>query len=180
MFSFDCYSQNLLDTIVWNDSLKLKWADYQAVPDTTSAYFQYTSAASSIEILAEGYWKNDLPDFNVKAIFFKQESWTYGILTDSLLKHEQVHFDIAELFARKIRKEILMQRDANNAKMDSYVRLIQDYISLWREEESKYDSATNHGLNHVEQHKWNRIIAKELELYNKYTSSFEASLQEQN
>lgn len=75
------------------------------------------------------------------AVFYPYES---GTLTNDVaaLRHEQLHFDITQTYARKI-KEGCDSKDA-----------IKEWILL----EDKYDKETNHGLNMEIQKQWEQKI----------------------
>jgi len=108
---------------------------------------------------------------NVMAIFNTKKSFIMAIHSNYVLKHEQIHFDITELFARKIRKELLVYYKNNfnldiKVSYDIYKRQIKKY-DLY---EHEYDNETNYGRNIEQQSKWNRKIQKELEKYKEYSN----------
>jgi hypothetical protein len=64
-------------------------------------------AASVITLNPVIYALNDTSwYFNITALFNKYESWMM-VKSADILEHEQIHFDIFELFARKMRKHLL-------------------------------------------------------------------------
>lgn len=93
----------------------------------------------------------------------------YGF-TDSLpsiIDHEYVHFAIAELYARKIRKSI------SELSSKSYPKIIKNvnkiFYELDKEKNSiqiKYDEETNHNRNIREQKRWRTYVMEELKKYN--------------
>src|SRR6266436_4042982 len=90
--------------IEWSADRKLKWDDYKRKPkdgtglDTESAVY-FTALGVGCK---EGKVVNQ-----VRAVFEPDESWVDPTKkTDQLLKHEQGHFDLAELSARKLRKAL--------------------------------------------------------------------------
>jgi hypothetical protein len=95
------YSQESF--ITWNDKKPLQWLDF-AGPVKDSSTFD----AESFAEVKFTYTFNSLYDFKfeVNATFNKNTSW-YKKETQSLslLKHEQLHFDIAELFAKKLKAD---------------------------------------------------------------------------
>jgi hypothetical protein len=160
LFFFECklYSQ---DTIEWRPSYKLKWEDFQASPNANSKY-----GASSACSISYGFsYKNDSLTFKVAAFFTRPLSWSKFKNDIPLLKHEQGHFDISELFARKLRMA-LTAYTVNTFTINEDVRTIFD--NLWYEKkayDSLYDIETNHARNFQKQTEWNRKIATDLNNY---------------
>jgi hypothetical protein len=168
LISINCFAQSESDTIYWSQENRLSWEDFQGVPDTDSNEFKYASAVTVARIIAKSYWEDDLPNFDVLAYFIKSRSWTYGGLSDSLLIHEQLHFDITELYARKIRKKVSELRENNIQDINIYSSEIKEYIENWRKEGRKYDNETKHGLDSDCQKKWENRINEQLEYYHSY------------
>ena len=140
---------NAQDLIVWSKDKKLEWTDFKAVPDTTIIAYSKTSYSIEIqpnEILVDE--NNNIKGYKALssiARFHKDLSWVYR-KDDYLLKHEQLHFDIAALYAQKINDEFEKLKAKEIADYDAYVEV---YNRLWTEcraFQKKYDKATNHGL----------------------------------
>jgi hypothetical protein len=121
--------------------------------------FAYAVTSYKIEILPENVQvdpKNNIlnyQDLTVLAKFHKNQSWTVSDDLD-LLNHERLHFDIAELFARKIRKSFFKLK---TAKERSYSKYWNAYTVLWKEcrlQQKQYDLETNHGTKKIENDKW--------------------------
>jgi hypothetical protein len=77
-----------------------------------------------------------------------------------LLEHEQLHFDLAEAIARKIRSKF---GDFKNACADPYAAdPVRDMIARadreLQEEQQRYDRETIHGINTRAQEQWSRRI----------------------
>jgi hypothetical protein len=97
-------AQNLLndsqDLIEWNEYYSLTWEDFQGTPDKQAI----GDAGTAVQIKAKPFYVKDQVQYDVEALFNRKKSWSRG-KSESLLQHEQLHFDIAELYARKIRKK---------------------------------------------------------------------------
>src|SRR5258705_4867657 len=90
--------EELLD---WSASRKLTWNDYKASPDPNS-----DAAASTTSYLAIEYnITSSNFGYKIQSMFSKTRSWGLH-KTVYILNHEQGHFDIAEIFARKLNKEM--------------------------------------------------------------------------
>jgi hypothetical protein len=166
---FSCFSQVGSDTIFWSDDCKLNWDDFRGDPSHYGEYSRF-GAISKTEINAQAFWDNSLPNFTVEVYFLRSQSWVRTIKTDSVLLHEQIHFDISELYGRKIRKKVELMRSKNVESMDQYVNMIEELIAEWSQTQAEYDKATNHGLILSEQIVWIRKIRQTLEDYKKYIS----------
>jgi hypothetical protein len=78
-----------------------------------------------------------------------------------LLQHEQRHFDLCEVYARKLRQK-LAKRSWTGDDADKIDRIYQHLYKELNERQLKYDEETVHGLDTDKQHEWNEQIAKEL------------------
>lgn len=161
--SLNSFSQ---DTIYWSPCYKLKWEDFQGKADSSSQF----GAVSRPGI--KYYLSANEDSFNVKVIcfFIKSRSWTRLKSSDTLLMHEQVHFDIAELFARKLRKsfsEYKFNYQTAGKDIDKLFLLNkQERIKM----DTLYDKETNFSRNRKQQLLWNEKIKPELDKLKRYTS----------
>ena len=121
------------DYIPWSKNRKLEWKDFQGQP--TEDLFAAALTSYKIEIIPsnvivdEGNNFKNFTKLTVEANFYKNHSWAVE-KNDYLLQHEQLHFDIAELFARKMRTEFKKLQDKNIANFDTYYNV---YKKLWAE-----------------------------------------------
>lgn len=165
--SFAVFSQQAVpreDSILWDKSIRLKWSDFMSRPDT----FSERTAGCAASIYVRGFIDNGLPDFIVTNSFIKNDAWTKDTASVNLLKHEQLHFDIAEMYARKIRKAIDSLRRNKVKDIEPYSEEIQKLLKMRKETDSLYDQQTAHGLYGNEQSVWNQKILKELECLSEY------------
>jgi hypothetical protein len=171
-FTSYTYCQDTDDKIAWKASKKLTWDDFQAVTDSSN----YGAAKTSyqIRIIPENVMLDeqdqilDYEDLTVQAEFNKDRSWSMAKFDTIVLAHEQLHFDIAELFARKIRKKILDNKIANKITYDTFWT---DYKKLWKEcttLQRKFDTETNHGRNFEQNTIWKDFVESELKMLEKY------------
>lgn len=107
--------------------------------------------------------------FSVQAVFTTGRSWIHPEHTNDsdLLNHEQKHFDLCELYARKLYKE-LMDAGLTAATMQQANNIFKAVYNEYNERQYKYDTETEHGTNREEQVKWNAIILEELNALNAY------------
>ncbi len=157
---------NLTDSICWSEKEDLlKWADFQGPPDHSSDM----AAGCAASIYVHGYWDDDgLLNFRVTNFFLKKDSWSKSTTSKLLLKHEKLHFDIAEVYARKIRKVIDSLKKEDVEDVEIYELKIQRLLKSRREEDIAYDKATDHGRLFKEQTKYYEKIKKELHILRNY------------
>jgi len=156
-------SPNLEETLEWSPSRKLSWADYWASPDPNS-----DAAASTTTYLTISYniTSSDF-SYKIESKFSKSRSW--GLYkTAYILSHEQGHFDIAEVFARKLYKKMLDYKfDRKNYQKD-LKKIYQDILDEKKEMQEKYDEETNHSINKDKQAEWLKKIQALLIEYEDY------------
>ena len=165
-FSFKNVSAQ--DTLYWSSGYKLTPKDFRGKPDTNASY----PSISICGIKYIGHAKKTTVQTEAFGIFIRPKSWAVISEDDSLwLIHEQLNFDIAELFARKLRKTFSEYKF-------SYVTVQQDLDSLYdinHDEMNKmhasYEKETNHGIDESEQSIWNHKIKSEMENLEKYSSN---------
>jgi hypothetical protein len=82
-----------------------------------------------------------------------------------LLEHEQLHFDLAELAARRIRKRFVDLKDAcaDSDQGDDLRDAIGEIDRELQAEQNRYDHETGHGTKPAAQDQWKRRIRKQLE-----------------
>ena len=147
-------SENL---ILWSQNRKLIWADFKASPDASSS----NAALTNAKILFSYEHDGETLKFKVRCGFDKTKSWG-RVKTEYILAHEQKHFDIAELFARRLYKDLSEYKfKANTVDKDLnaiYQKVIQEHFTT----QGEYDSQTDHSLKPEEQKKWDEKIEQEL------------------
>lgn len=151
------------DLLKWTQGRKLTWSDYKASPDPDS-----DAAASTTTYLAIEYNMNN-GDFGYKitSTFSKTRSWGRH-KDDYILSHEQGHFDIAEIFARKLNKK-MEEYKFNDRTYQKDLKKIYDEVTDQKEEmQEKYDAETRHSINKEKQAEWLKKIQALLKEYEAY------------
>lgn len=153
------------DTIIWKTDSLLRPEDFKAKPKSNGplglsyvGYLCYTNEANGELIL------------NVEAIFVKSKSYIVKN-TEYVLKHEQIHFDIAELHARRLRKRIDEVDFKKIKSVQNEINKLQDKtVKEYNKEQADYDKDTEHGLNAAKQKVWNEKIQAAIKELDKYSS----------
>ncbi|MGB5507543.1 DUF922 domain-containing protein, partial [Robiginitalea sp.] len=91
-----------------------------------------------------------------------EKSWYHPELSNAgVLMHEQLHFDITELYARKMRKILSERTFSGNVRGD--VRQIFSKINReLKAFQDRYDLETDFSRNREAQQQWNKRIAEKL------------------
>lgn len=182
-----------LPIIVWDKDRKLTWADFTGPVPTDAPQDRHAEShvgvhsTWKISTKCEDVGKSGkkkctatIDAVDAQAEFDPNKSWVKeGKQTDSLLKHEQGHFDIAEHFARKKKKQMenflgqsesavaddeQTAKDQATEKLEKKLMEVCDAID--KEEDAMqdaYDTQTKHGTDADQQKKWDEKIIKLLE-----------------
>jgi len=153
--------------IMWKSETKLKWSDFQGRVDSLSTYNALTSTLIQ---MTEVTLKDDFVEYDFNCFFVKENSWTKDRKSITLLKHEQLHFDIAELATRRMRQKFATYNPINIHSTLNMLDTIFNAAELERRRINfEYDSETNHGLIVEKQNAWEQKIASELKKLDKYS-----------
>ncbi len=146
--------------IEWYPGNRLTWDDYHAKPSLLSDAAAITSTALGIEY----HVRNNELTYKITCRFSKMRSWG-RFRTDYILQHEQGHFDITEIFARKLAKT-LKEYDFDSRKYKHDLEEIYKRIMDEKEEfQDQYDNETDFSRNKEKQTEWLKKIEKELSKY---------------
>jgi hypothetical protein len=152
--------QNSNDTIYWSPCYKLKWEDFKGKLDSASEFDAISSITIDYNITQQTLGK--ITSVKVFCFFNKIKSKIKSY-DSTLLNHEQVHFNIAELFTRKLRKEFQNKFQNKNALSLNEAESIYSAIKKdYDEMNILYDNETDYSKNKVLQKKWTQKISKEL------------------
>ena len=146
------------DLLEWNEFYKLSWEDFQG-SRTANAI---GDAGTAVSIKAKPYMVQKKIKYDVYAYFNRQKSWAVDKSTE-LLEHEQLHFDIAELYARKIRKRISELSSRGVDDLDKYNAEIKRLLEESNAADVEYDLETLHGALPRKQLAWETKVKKELQ-----------------
>jgi len=146
------------DSVIdWKAGQKLVWDDFKRPADPSSPNAALTGTIIRYDF---GYNSVEGLKFHIHCQFNKNASWG-RIKTEYILTHEQGHFDIAEIFARKLDKAFAEYKPSDNIKKDLN-KLYLDIMHQYQERQTQYDQETNNSINKPEQEKWLKKISDEL------------------
>lgn len=98
----------------------------------------------------------------------KNDSWAKkDKVTDTLLQHEQGHFDIAKLCAAEISKKLKSTTLFKKDYQAVVNTILKDIGAKYKAMEIKYDDETGHHKNREQQWKWNTFFKQQLNILSK-------------
>lgn len=158
------------DIIYWHDNRSLTWEDFKGNPRYDH---KRISALTSSGIVHYRGCENGQIIYKIKAYFETKESWfKEEAHNDYILHHEQLHFDITELYARKLRKALSERKFACGEEQE-FEAFVETYLKGWENKQSAYDMITHHSLDREKQLEWAYKITAELSLLEDFKSSSE-------
>jgi len=150
-------------SLKWAQHPTLSWSDFQARPRRTTGE---PSAVTDTGFRVQLECRENTLDIRVDAEFYPTSSWVKApSKSPELLRHEQGHFDITEIYARKMRKAI---REANiTCESDRRAeaagkKIFSQLDQQWEKTEKQYDADTRDGTNLAKQKEASERIAKML------------------
>lgn len=161
-------SENDNVKIEWNESKRLTWADFQGHPQGAADYVASTNSGISFSFsYSEKNGKRNL-EYTVKSNFYPKLSWYKpDLVSEYILKHEQAHFDISELYARILRKKLSEANFSENLK-EEIEQIYEGNEMERRATQNKFDDETDHSKIPENEYKWRKYIAEQLELYEQW------------
>ena len=161
VFSLNVFSQKgkEAESIPWTSDKLLVWEDFQKKAPKK----HFASAMSNISFEVNMQVSGEDMTVFIQSAFIPSGSWVKkDDKSDHLLKHEQTHFDIYEVHARKLRKELLTKKLTSVNVESTVTRLIEKYQKQSVTETQKYDEETEHSIKKEKQYKWNDEVDEEL------------------
>lgn len=158
--------------IRWS-SRPLSWSDFTQVTQSRGSFKAQTYSGIRYS-LGE---RDGKVHVDIEAYFDPKESWVVkGSNSSYLLNHEQLHFDITELHARMLRKEIFDLQGMNRSDFkagrhwhtinEAHDRIYNDMVTM----QNAYDRETDHSLIRSEQKRWEEKVSAELDQLLEFSS----------
>ncbi|MGY5850195.1 DUF922 domain-containing protein [Salegentibacter sp. F14] len=151
-----------MEKIQWEEGRKLVWTDFKGIPEQALAYQANTNSGISFSWSYSTNQGQPVLEYEVVTNFFPGLSWVKANeKKEDLLGHEQLHFDISELHARKLRKAIEEYAIGRNIRRDLnrlYERIEKDRQRM----QELFDTQTNHSTNKKAEAHWRILVKEEL------------------
>ena len=150
------------ETIVWSPENILTWEDFKGKAPNNVRAAAITASGISYQFSTSGSSGEIELDYLVSTFFYPNKSWYQPSLCDSLiLSHEQLHFDISELYARKMRKRLASSSFTQNVKAE-VKQIYKEVLDELEEFQNLYDDQTNFSRDLEHQLLWNNKIEEAL------------------
>jgi len=172
--------------IAWEARRPLQWRDFRGPVDPDAAAIQVAMTATTLRWRYEyqlerssascRYW---IATVAADAVFNPGDSWVKpGQATPAVLEHEQGHFDLTQVFKRRldartdalIRAPVACQGDTlagaqAYAERAAAQAIQREFDTVWQEytaAQAQYDAGTEHGSIREAQSRWSASIAQAL------------------
>ncbi|RZK61120.1 MAG: DUF922 domain-containing protein [Hymenobacter sp.] len=144
----------------WSASRPLTVADFKGRPRPNESH----AALTSSNINTGATCRSNVFAGTAQASFSPSHSWVRdpARMTPALLRHEQLHFDIAEVYARQLRQQLAAMRLPCDKLGTTFDRVSQAAYAAWQKAEDDYDLDSKHGLQHEQQAKWEAQVRQQL------------------
>ncbi len=153
---------DLKDQFQWYEHSKLSWDDFRG---SVNAATDEAAAATHCGI---GFRTNtnlhgSNPEIIVYNIFYATKSWVRSdAKIPSILDHEQGHFDLCEIYTRKLKNQ-MSKFDFNSPDiMQALMSIYSEVSNEYEARQKAYEEETIHGTNTSQQKRWRQMINNEL------------------
>jgi hypothetical protein len=152
------------DAVPWSAGRRLRWSDFASSAPKAGDEGALTAYSIFYGVRCAG----ETFEFRAVAGFLPHESWVRPdvvadrAVSERTLRHEQTHFDLTEIFARRLRKAFSDLYEPCRRADTDLDGLASQYLRAERTEQQRYDEETHHGLAAAEQTTWDRKTAADL------------------
>ncbi|MEX0273764.1 MAG: DUF922 domain-containing protein [Flavobacteriaceae bacterium] len=159
------------EVIPWHRDYKLTWENFKDTPLRTEWAAATTASGISYAFNAKEVNGRMVVKMDINAFFYPQKSWYRPELCDAMvLAHEQLHFDISELFARKMRQKVAGAQFTDNVKAEVKA-IYKETLREMNEFQNQYDHQTDFSRNKEQQYAWNEKVAQALRSHEQYSGN---------
>ena len=145
----------------WSKQQPLRWNDYRVSQRNTIKHGFAVSAITSYQYYFLPRELHTDSCLNVLTLFRKKTSWVKDTVEQIVLEHEQIHFDIAELYARKIRERFQSFRGTQCSVSDIYYQ-VDSLLDAADRYQELFDRDTFYGRSSRIQERWRDQMDTEL------------------
>ncbi len=149
--------------IVWDEDRPITWSDYPVLEGYSNAV-----ALTAVTHSVRGSISKGKPKFEVYVLFKIEDSWTSDTTDLALFAHEKLHFDIAEMYGRMLRKQIEVMGENGEQDLAKYREAIKYLLAEFKRKSAEYDEETVHGAVQDEQERWQIFVSSELQRLHEY------------
>ena len=148
----------------WSAARRLRWNDFRGQPPSRGE----EGAKTAYALFYAWKCRGEAFEFRVIAAFRPRLSWVKAVIVHdsaqsrSALGHEQTHFDLTEMHARKMRQYFNALPDACRKTDQELTAVARRLLQEEKAEQQRYDAETGHGLRAAPQATWTREVARRL------------------
>ena len=148
----------------WSAGRRLKWSDFRGQPPGQGE----EGAKTAYALFYAWKCRGEAFEFRVIAAFRPRQSWVKAVMANdnaqsrSALGHEQTHFDLTEVHARKMRQYFNVLPEACRKTDRELTALARRLLQEEKAEQQRYDAETEHGLRAAPQGTWSRDVKRRL------------------
>lgn len=170
--SYTLAAQFQTPSILWSKK-NLHWKDFKRKPDSVLLVTKWGAGTNSW--VEERYRMTPQHEirFTIRAWFNPDLSWVRDETKNSsyALRHEQYHFNMSELYARKMKK-VLSSLELTDADYRSEIaELLKKFHNQYHLQQIRYDEETDHSRNMLMQYNWMESIDHEMKDLSSYSDS---------
>jgi hypothetical protein len=163
---------NARGALKWAKDRPLTTNDFKGTPPPNAqegAHTEYT-------IISGARCTGRTLEYKVTTAMLPGQSWFMPELRHSpsdmarTLRHEQTHFDLSEVFARRIRRKFAELYDPCSQSEAALQALSDALVRDEANEQVKYDEETSHGRTAGRQNDWDETVSMWLDSLSKYGS----------
>ncbi len=173
--AFATASDGAIPGIPWDAATPLTWDLFQATPPADAVHRTEAAAihmairwhASYSVTLSVGSWRGHVQSVTITNTMEPSLSWVVpGKADGRILSHEQAHFDLNEVYRRKL-ETLLACIQAQSATKEGVIdvlnaalhRRANEVLLQLRAAQARYDAEAGHGNNPAGQARWEAQIA---------------------
>ena len=141
----------------------LQWSDFTGRPDKTVDFFAFTYWNISYHYDAFLFQKDTVKWKVIIIVELGKNSWKKNDkISDSLLRHEQGHFNIGRLCATELQLKVDTTVFLKPDYQGKLAAIIRESVEKYKKKDLLYDEETNHCKNREQQLKWDIFFTTEL------------------
>lgn len=153
--------------IEWQAGQKLNWSDFKALSKPDPGFGVATTTS---DFLYKIFKQKGREFLEISVVFYCDSSWKNPNFEHAdILHHEQLHFDINELFARKFCKQVENLNKAGSVTRDKIESVYDSLQEACNDYQDLYDLETGGSTNVKMQQVWNKKIPEELNALEAYS-----------
>jgi hypothetical protein len=158
------------DSLLWSAARRLSWSDFLGTPQVG----RDRSAVTGYVLMYTAECESDAFTYRVQTAFLPRQSWVkpevvmLGPTSRRALQHEQTHFDLAEVDARRIRRALAGLATPCDMTSGERNAVVARFIEEDGEIQARYDRETAHGLDADRQIEWEATASRQLATMARY------------